>query len=83
MPKKTGMEKQMLVIKDKSDFNEMIADLGEDDLAILMVRKRVESDDQLRVSSYGEGQQTEFLGLLGYGTVIMHRGYFTDDDDDA
>lgn len=80
MSARQGFERQMLVIKDKADMRGLIDELGDDDIGILMVRKRDESDDQLRITSYGEGQQTEFLGLLGYGTIMLHRSYFTDDE---
>lgn len=81
MPARKGMAKQMLVIQDKANFRKLIDELGDDGIAILITNKRVECDDQLYVSSFGEGQQTEFLGLLSYGTIMLHRDYFTDDSD--
>lgn len=81
MNKRTGIDKQMLCIRDRAAFREMLDELGDDGIAILVTRKRVEGDNQLRIASFGEGQETEFLGLLGYASVIMHRDYFTEDDD--
>lgn len=80
IPEKKGIDRQMLYIRDRARMHEMIDDMGDDGIAILVVRARTEGDSQLQLHSYGEGQQTEFLGLLGYLTILMHREYFTDDE---
>jgi hypothetical protein len=80
VPEKKGIDRQMLYIRDRARMHEMIDDMGDDGIAILAIRSRTESDSQLQLHSYGEGQQTEFVGLLGYLTIMMHREYFTDDE---
>jgi hypothetical protein len=75
-----GIDKQMRCIKDRAEFRAAIDRLGDDGLAILVTRTKAEGDNQLRILSFGEGQETEFLGLLGYASVVMHREYFTDGD---
>ena len=84
VPEKKGLDRQMLYIRDRARMHEMIDDMGDDmgddGIAILAIRSRTESDSQLQLHSYGEGQQTEFVGLLGYLTIMMHREYFTDDE---
>ena len=86
MPERKGIDRQLLCITDKANFHAHIDDLGENGIALLVTQRRGSSPDidenELHVSSYGEGRETEFLGLLGYATVILHRNYFRSDDDE-
>ena len=76
------MDKQMLCIKDRAKLHELIDAMGDDGLAFLVTRNGShDSNAALNISSYGEGRETEFLGLLGYAQVIIYRTYFVDDDE--
>ena len=70
----------MLCIRDKADFHAAIDALGENDIALLLIRGNQGDNRHLQISSYGQGSETEFLGLFGYGSVILHRTYFGGDD---
>ena len=80
IPEKNGIDRQMRYIRDRARMHEMIDAMGDDGIALLAIRSRAESDSQLQLHSYGEGKQTEFMGLLGYLTKMMYRDYFTDDE---
>lgn len=78
----TGIARQILCVQDRVKMKEAIDELGDDGIAVLILNKREDDDGCLRIILYGEGRQTEFLGLLGYGSVVMHRTYFTSEDDE-
>ena len=79
---RTGIDKQMLVINDRIAMKAILEDLGDDGRALLIARRGTPDADgnTLQVISYGEGQESEFLGLLSYGQAILYRTYFQDDD---
>lgn len=82
MGKLSRLDNQILVIRDRAKLHQVIDELGDDDLAILLTRVTFEEEQNLQVVSYGQGRETEFLGLFGYGSIILHRTYFTDDTDE-
>jgi hypothetical protein len=73
---KRGIDRQMLVIRDKADIIKAVDELGDDGIALVLINKRDNSGEALQVLTYGEGRETEFAGLFMYGSVMLHRQYF-------
>ncbi len=71
----------MMTIRDKDEFRGAVDALGEDDLAILLIHRNAHGDEsELQIRSYGAGKESEFMGLIGYGTAVIQRDYFRADE---
>ena len=73
-----GVERQVQRIRERALFRQVVDELSEDGIALLISRRTNSEtkESELRIVTFGDGRESEYLGLNGYAQGMLFQDYF-------